>query len=101
MSRGLDSSRLVHRNMATLGSKDTLVTSQHSIDSRGIGLRAPHKEHNLSIIDAYGATQKLASTLRVGIVAITYGVLKISINKRPKHLWVRTSHIVRIEIEHI
>ena len=70
MSRSLDSSRLMDGDMSALGSEDTLMVAQDAIDGHSIGLRASHKEEDLSIGHSYSVANKTLSLSRIGIVAI-------------------------------
>lgn len=97
---GLDSSGLMHVDMARIGAENTLIITKQGIDYGAVGLRAALEEKGLSAVYTAKAQYEFAGRGAIRVVAVAGGVLKIGAHERFHYSGVTACHIVAVEVYH-
>ena len=75
MSERLHSARLMHLNMSSLHTNDSLTTQQYRVDDRCVGLRTSHKEEHVSLLVIYSLANLLFCRFCIMVIAITRSLI--------------------------
>lgn len=98
VSRGLNGTRLVNANVATLGCQYPLVACKQSIDDGGVGLSATHKEMNACLGCAASLLNELLGVGCEIVSSITHCFEEICFDESLEHLGMGSCHIVGFEV---
>ncbi len=97
---GLNSSGLMHVDMARIGAENTLIITKQGIDYGAVGLCATLKEKDLSAVYTAKAQDEFAGRGAIRVVAVAGGVLKIGAHERFHYGGMTACHIVAVEVYH-
>ncbi len=87
--------------MGYIGSHNTFILVEQTVYHGCVGLGTAHKEAYQCFGTAASLADKVSRTAGVFILAVTYSLFKIGLNKSLHHCWMRALHIIRIKVKHV
>ena len=100
MARGLDGTSLVDIDVGLFGGNHALGAMEETVNHGGVGLRAPDKEIDASLVEAAGVEYELLGIEGETVVAIAGSLHEVGVEHPVEDFRSGAAHIVAVEMKH-